>query len=41
VPAHTQVASDDLAARRALSYAELATEIVALYADDIPRARLA
>jgi threonine synthase len=42
VPAHyPQVASDDLQRWRALSYAELATEIVALYADDIPRARLA
>ena len=42
VPAHyPQVSSDDLERWRALSYAELATEIVALYADDIPRARLA
>jgi threonine synthase len=42
VPAHyPQVSSDDLEHWRALSYAELATEIVALYADDIPRARLA
>jgi len=42
VPAHyPQVSPDDLERWRALSYAELATEIVALYADDIPRARLA
>jgi len=42
VPAHyPQVSPDDLERWRALSYAELATEIVALYAEDIPRARLA
>ena len=39
VPArYPQVSPEELERWRALSYAELATEIVALYADDIPRA---
>ena len=42
VPAvYPHVSADDLERWRGLSYAELATEIIALYATDIPRAQLA
>jgi threonine synthase len=41
VPAHyPQVSKEDLEAWRSLSYADLATEIVARYATDIPRPQL-
>ena len=42
VPAHyPQVSVEQLQSWRGLSYAELATEIIARYATDVPRARLA
>ena len=42
VPAHyPQVSAEQLQSWRGLSYAELATEIIARYATDVPRARLA